>query len=224
MIGTLERVDQRDKIVAFDELLHIRRRFQDKKIIHCHGTFDLVHIGHLIHFEEARALGDVLVVTITADTHITKKRSVNFTEDDRARQVAALEVVDYVAVVEEPSALSAIEALHPDIYVKGPEYADLMLDKNRSIFHEMRVLERYGGRIHFTSGETFSSTKLSHFLLAAPEASQRNPLLRNERVLFKDVSSLGFKLEQLKYFLAKAHPLRVCVIGETIIDEWVDVT
>ena len=88
----------------------------------------------------------------------------------------------------------------------------------------MRVLDSYGGRMRFTSGETFSSTKLSHFLLAAPEASQDNPLLRNERVLFRDVSALGFRLEQLKQYLARASALRVCVIGETIVDEWVDVT
>jgi cytidyltransferase-like protein len=130
--------------VPFDELPQIRQRFWDKKIIHCHGAFDLVHIGHLRHFEEAKALGDVLIVTITADNYITKKRSVTFTESDRARQVAALEIIDYVAIVQEPSALSAIDALHPDVYVKGPEYADLMLDKSRSIFHEMRVLESYG--------------------------------------------------------------------------------
>jgi bifunctional ADP-heptose synthase (sugar kinase/adenylyltransferase) len=99
-----------------------------------------------------------------------------------------------------------------------------MLDKSRSIYHEMRVLESYGGRIHFTSGETFSSTKLSHFLLNSPEASQANPLLRNERVLFKDITSCGFKLEELKRFVAKASTLRVCVIGEAIVDEWVDIT
>jgi cytidyltransferase-like protein len=224
MIGTVDRVSPRDKIVTIDDLPRIRERLRDKRIVHCHGAFDLVHIGHLTHFDEARSLGDVLVVTITADRHITKKRSITFSEDDRARQVAALELVDYVAIIHEPTALSAIEALQPDVYVKGPEYADLTLDKSRSIYHEMRALERYGGRMHFTSGETFSSTKLSHFLLAAPEAAQRNPLLRNDRVLFKDVSSLGFKLEELKLFLARVSPLRVCVVGETIVDEWVDVT
>ncbi len=223
MIGTATRTSWRDKIVAFDDLPRLRERFRGQRIVQCHGAFDLVHIGHLIHFEEARSLGDVLVVTITADRYITKKRSVTFSEELRARQVAELHVVDYVAIVHEPTALSAIEALHPDVYVKGPEYADLMLDKSRSIYHEMQVLERYGGRIHFTSGETFSSTKLSHFLLNAPDAAQKNPLLRNERVLFKDISALGFKLEQLKSFLAKAAPLRVAVIGEAIVDEWVDV-
>jgi cytidyltransferase-like protein len=223
MIGTADRVRQRDKIVTIDELPRIRERFRDQRIVHCHGAFDLVHPGHLIHFEEAHALGDLLVVTVTGDRHITKKRSVTFTEDQRARQVAALEVVDYVAVIQEPTALSAIEALHPDVYVKGPEYADLTLDRSRSIYHEMRVLEGYGGKMHFTSGETFSSTKLSHFLLAAPDAAQRDPLLQNDRIRFRDIASLGFTLDQLKQFTARAAALRVCVIGETIIDEWVDV-
>jgi cytidyltransferase-like protein len=223
-IDVLDGVHFRDKIVAFDDLPRIRERFRDRRIVHCHGAFDLVHIGHLIHFDEARALGDILVVTITADAHITKKRSVTFSEVYRARQVAALEIVDFVAIVQEPTALSAIDALRPDVYVKGPEYADLTLDKSRSIYHERQLLERYGARMHFTAGDTFSSTKLSHFLLSSPEASQVNPLLRNERILFKDVSALGFKLDQLKQFVARAAMLRVCVIGETIVDEWVDVT
>jgi len=166
----------------------------------------------------------MLVVTITADRHITKKRSVSFSEDYRARQLAALEIVDYVAIVDEPSAATSVEALRPDIYVKGPEYATLVLDKTANIFREKALVERYGGRIHFTTGETFSSTKLSHFLLASPEASQGNPLLRNDRVLFRDLSELGFTLEQLKSFLSAASGLRVCLLGETIIDEWVDVT
>ncbi len=224
MIGQVDRPSKSSKIVTIDDLPKLRERFRDRKIVLCHGVFDLVHTGHLLHFEEAKALGDVLVVTVTADPYITKKRTVMITQDQRARQVAALEIVDHVAIIHEPTALSAIEALKPDVYVKGPEYAELTLDKNRSIYHEMRALERYGGRIHFTSGETFSSTKLAHFLLASPDAAQRSPLLRNDQVLFRDMSSLGFKLGQLKAFLAKAAPLRVGVIGEAIVDEWVNVT
>lgn len=224
MIGIADRVDRRQKIVTLDELPQIRAHLRDRRIVQCHGAFDLVHLGHLNHFEEARALGDVLVVTITGDRHITKKRSVSFSEEQRARQVAALEIVDFVAVIQEPTALSAIEALQPDVYVKGPEYADLTLDKSRSIYYEMQALAHYGGRMYFTSGGTFSSTKLSHFLLAAPDAAQRDPMLRNDRVRFKDISALGFTLNDLKQFVARAASLRVCVIGETILDEWVDVS
>lgn len=225
MIGTSHAPFlQQHKIVAADALPAIRERFRDKVIVLCHGAFDLVHMGHLIHFEEARALGDVLVVTVTADAQITKKRSVSFSQDSRARQLAALEIVDYVAIIDEPSAVMPIGALHPDVYVKGPEYANLVLDKSANIFREKHVVEAYGGRIHFTSGDTFSSTKLSHFLLASPEAAQGDPLLRNDRVLFRDLSGLGFTLEELKGFIADASGLRVCLLGETIIDEWVDVT
>jgi cytidyltransferase-like protein len=212
------------KIVSLEGLSAVREQFPHQSIVLCHGAFDLVHMGHLIHFEDARALGDILVVTITADRHITKKRSVSFSEEYRARQLAALEIVDYVAIVDEPSALTPIERLRPDVYVKGPEYANLVLDKSANIFKEKALVERQGGRIHFTNGATFSSTKLAHFLLAAPEASQADPLLSNDRVLFRDLSALGFTLEQLKSFLAGASRLRVCVVGETIIDEWVDVT
>jgi cytidyltransferase-like protein len=215
---------RRQKIVPLADLSRVRAECADKAIVLCHGAFDLVHMGHVLHFEEARAQGDMLVVTITGDRHITKKRSVSFNEDYRARQVASLEIVDYVAVVDEPSAGAAIEALHPDVYVKGPEYSNLLLDKTANIFHEKALVEGYGGRLHFTSGETFSSTKLSHFLLSSPEASQSNPLLRNDHVMFRDVSGYGYALEDIKRFLVGASTLRVCLIGETIIDEWVDVT
>src|SRR6059058_3580177 len=148
------------KILTVADLVAIRERLRDKTIVLCHGAFDLVHMGHLIHFEDARSLGDVLVVTITADQYITKKRSVSFSEEYRARQLAALEIVDYVAIIDEPSALTPIEQLRPDVYVKGPEYANLVLDKTANIFREKALVERHGGRLHFTNGATFSSTKL----------------------------------------------------------------
>src|SRR6202011_4996917 len=113
------RLGRQHKILSVAELPALREQLRDKRIVLCHGAFDLVHMGHLIHFEEARSLGDVLVVTITADQYITKKRSVSFTEEYRARQLAALEIVDHVAIIDEPSAITAIEGLHPDIYVKG---------------------------------------------------------------------------------------------------------
>jgi cytidyltransferase-like protein len=218
------KIRQHQKVLTAADLPDVRRRHRDQRIVLCHGAFDLIHVGHLIHFEEARAQGDILVVTVTADAHITKKRSVSFNERDRLRQLAALEIVDYVALIQEPSAMAALEALKPDVYVKGPEYRDLLLDRTANIVREKVLVEQYGGRIHFTGGETFSSTKLSHFLLAAPEAVQGNPLLRNERVLFRDLTGMGFTLEQLKRFVADSSRLRVCLLGETIIDEFVDVT
>jgi rfaE bifunctional protein nucleotidyltransferase chain/domain len=214
---------RRGKIVSMGELAAIRQRYGDRRIVLCHGAFDLVHIGHILHFEEARAQGDLLVVTLTADQCIKKKRPVAFQEEHRARQVAALEIVDFVAIVHEPSAVSAIQALQPNVYVKGSEYSYLLNDKTANISREKELVESYGGHVFFTAAEAFSSTKLAHFLLVSSEATQDNPLLRNDRVLFRDLHNFEFKIEDLNYFLRRAADLRVCLLGETIIDEWVDV-
>ena len=62
------------KIQPFERLGETvsRMRRGGKRVVHCHGTFDLIHPGHLVHFEEARALGDILVVTLTAGNHVKK--------------------------------------------------------------------------------------------------------------------------------------------------------
>src|SRR5689334_21647958 len=89
----------RRKILPLGELPALREQLRGQRIVLCHGAFDLVHVGHINHFEEARALGDVLVATVTADDFITKKRSVSFHEEYRLLQLAALEIIDYVALV-----------------------------------------------------------------------------------------------------------------------------
>ena len=89
-------------------------------MVHCHGTFDLVHPGHLVHFEEARALGDLLVVTLTAGNYVKKGPGRPFFEDRlRAKFLAGLSCVDLVSIVPFPAAKEAIEAVRPDIYCKG---------------------------------------------------------------------------------------------------------
>ena len=180
------------KIVSLEGLSELRDRFADRSIVLCHGAFDLVHMGHLIHFEDARALGDILVVTITADRHITKKRSVSFSEEYRARQLAALEIVDYVAVIDEPSAVTPIERLRPDVYVKGPEYANLVLDKTANIFREKALVERLRRPHPFHERRPRSRRPSSRTSCSPrPKPSQGNPLLSNDRVLFRDLSALS---------------------------------
>src|SRR5437867_10418479 len=85
-----------------------------KKVIHCHGVFDLLHIGHIKHLEAARKLGDVLVVTITPDRFVNKgPHRPAFPERLRAEALASLACVDYVAVNEWPTAVETIRTLKP---------------------------------------------------------------------------------------------------------------
>src|SRR5881398_1847754 len=91
-----------------------------KKIVHCHGVFDLLHIGHIKHLEAARQLGDALVVTLTPDRFVNKgPHRPAFPERLRAEALASLVCVDFVAINEWPTAVETISRIKPDFYVKG---------------------------------------------------------------------------------------------------------
>ena len=115
------------KIRSIEELSLLLKKLkrEGKKIILCHGVFDLMHPGHIRHFYSAKALGEILIVTITPDQYVNKGpgRPV-FTELLRAESVAALESVDYVAINLWPNAVETIKRFAPNVYVKGKDYAD----------------------------------------------------------------------------------------------------
>ncbi len=131
-----------------------------KKIVLCHGCFDLMHIGHIKYFQSSKKMGDVLIVTLTPDIYVDKGpgRPV-FNQDLRAESIAALECVDYVAVNKWPTAEDTLRLLRPDIYVKGQEFEKLE-DKTGKIQKEYEVIKQIGAEIRFTHEIVFSSTKL----------------------------------------------------------------
>ena len=83
-----------------------RLKAAGKHVVQCHGVFDLLHVGHIRHFQEARAFGDVLVVTLTRDEHVNKgPHRPAFPQELRAESIAALDAVDYVAINRWPDAV-----------------------------------------------------------------------------------------------------------------------
>ncbi len=131
-----------------------------KKIVHCHGCFDLMHIGHIKYFQASKEMGDVLVVTLTPDIYVDKgpSRPV-FNQDLRAESIAALECVDYVAINKWATAEETLRLLRPDIYVKGQEFENLE-DKTGKIQREYKIVKEIGAEMRFTHEIVFSSTKL----------------------------------------------------------------
>ncbi len=95
----------------------------NKTVVHCHGVFDVLHIGHIKHFSSAKKLGDVLVVTVTQDQHVNKgpNRPV-FTLKLRMQFLSAIKDIDFIAPNTSPNAISAIQSLKPNIYCKGKDY------------------------------------------------------------------------------------------------------
>ena len=92
----------RNKIRSIAELGEIAARVKSegRKVVLCHGVFDLLHMGHVRHLEEARSHGDILIVTITADAYVNKGPGKPvFSAALRAEMLAALSCVDFVDIV-----------------------------------------------------------------------------------------------------------------------------
>ncbi len=100
-------------------------RADNKKIIFTNGCFDLVHVGHLRTFNEAKKMGDILVVGVNSDRSVKALKGETrplISEQDRAELVAALKPVDCVVIFDEIDVSYLLETVKPDIYVKGGDY------------------------------------------------------------------------------------------------------
>ena len=201
--------DYRRKIKTPDELREIIGPHpREHKVVMCHGTFDLVHPGHIRHLIYARDKGDVLVVSLTCDTHIAKADMRPFVPEElRAMNLAVLELVDYVVVDPHPTPLENLGKIQPDYFVKGYEYVEG--EVNPRTQEEKKVIESYGGEFIFTPGDIVYSS--SAIIEAEP------PNLATEKLaILLDGENLTF--DDLYATLDKLAGLRVHVVGDTIVD------
>lgn len=203
------------KIVSSKKMSKLRKEFQEKKlkIAHCHGVFDLLHPGHIAHLQEARSIADVLVVTITAAAFVNKGPGRPYFNDDlRLQSVAALSCVDYVLLANTETALDMIDLVQPEYYVKGKEYAVAEDDVTGKIVDEVERVRLYGGDVYYTDGIVFSSTRLlnNHF--------EAIPSVVKDYA--KEMLKI-YKFEDIRHVIESMENLKVAVIGDIIIDDYV---
>lgn len=202
------------KIKNLDELAKVLsdHRSGKKKIVLCHGVFDLLHLGHIRYFEQARKLGDVLAVTVTPDRFVNKgPLRPAFHEDHRAEAIAALSCVDYVAINHWPLAVETIQRLRPHFYVKGPDYKNTKKDHTGGIIKEEQAVKSVGGKLVFTDEVTFSASSLIKRYL---------PMFPEEVTRYLEGFSKRFCIDDVIGALDRAKKLKVLVLGESIIDEY----
>ncbi|MBU2541513.1 MAG: adenylyltransferase/cytidyltransferase family protein [Candidatus Omnitrophica bacterium] len=202
------------KIKTLNELSKILEGFRKKgkRIVHCHGVFDLLHPGHLKHFEAAKEKGDILVVTLTRDEHVNRGpgRPI-FNQQLRAESIAAIEAVDFVAINEWPTAVETLKKIKPHFYVKGSDYARKEDDITGKIYEEEAVVKSVGGMLHFTDEITFSSSNIINTFLAPYSEEARDFLNKfKRRYPAKDIIDRFKKIQDIK----------ILVIGDIIIDEY----
>ena len=202
------------KIKTLDELASIIHGLKSKgnTVVHCHGVFDLLHPGHIRHFESAKREGDVLIVTLTPDEYVGKGpgRPV-FNQRLRAEFIAALQCIDYVAINKWSTAVETIKKIKPDVYAKGSDYANREDDLTGEIYNEEEAVKSIGGRIHFTDDPTFSSTKLLNLQFDVyPEEAQK----------FLEELRGNYSAEDIIKRLKELRKMKVLVIGDAIIDQY----
>jgi rfaE bifunctional protein kinase chain/domain/rfaE bifunctional protein nucleotidyltransferase chain/domain len=201
--------DYKRKIKTSDELREIIGPHpREQKVVMCHGTFDLVHPGHIRHLIYARGKGNLLVVSLTCDAYVKKADFRPYVPEElRAMNLAALEVVDYVVIDRQPTPLDILGVIQPDFFVKGFEYGHGDLPPKTQ--EEKEIIESYGGEIIFTPGDIIYSS--SAIIDAEP------PNLASEK-LFLLLEGENLSFDDLYKTLDKFKGVQVHVVGDTIVD------
>ena len=206
------------KILPVNKLVKIisKLKKKGKKIVHCHGVFDLLHIGHINHFREAKKFGDVLVVTVTQDKYVKKgPNRPLFNLNTRVESLSALKDVDYVAPNTISNTVQLIKLLKPNFYCKGKDYKKFSLDVTGGIKKENEAIKSVGGKLVHTNSELYSSSSI---------INQTNLDLTNEQKLILNNLRKNKKFDnqhKINSIINSFSDLKVLVIGETIIDEYV---
>lgn len=202
------------KIIDFNQLNKISTKIkkEKKKIALCHGVFDLLHVGHIKHFEAAKKISDCLIVSITSDQFVNKGIGrPAFKENLRAEVISALECVDYVVISNFASSIPVINEIKPSFYCKGNEYRNEKDDVTGKIKHETLAVKKNGGKIFFTDEITFSSSNLINNHFKNTSESQKKLISDiNKKISFKNILK---KINELK-------KIKVLIIGEFIVDEY----
>jgi rfaE bifunctional protein nucleotidyltransferase chain/domain len=115
------------KIKTLDEVVRLRAQFRKlgKKLVFTNGCFDILHVGHVRYLNAARALGDALVVGINSDRSVREIKGESrpvVTESERAEVLAGLASVDYICIFDDPTPKQIIDAIVPDVLVKGADW------------------------------------------------------------------------------------------------------
>jgi bifunctional ADP-heptose synthase (sugar kinase/adenylyltransferase) len=179
-----------------------------QRIVHCHGDFDRLHVEDIFHLREARAMGDILVVTVTPDGAAdTSNRQSTLPQTLRAELVAAVEVVDYVAVSHTVSAADAIRFVRSNIFAKTIAQRDHGFELSTNTIEEQEAARAAGSQLRFTKPPKQVTGYLECF---TPEVNNHLDTLRER-----------FSTGEILKHVESLRDMEVVLVGETILDEYV---
>jgi rfaE bifunctional protein kinase chain/domain len=204
----------RNKILLLDDLVKKTEqlRANGKTVVQSHGIFDLIHPGIIKHLTEAKQQAHILVVTIVKDKDVRRGagRPI-FPENLRAQNVASLQMVDYVCLVDNEIPFDCVRKIKPDIFAKGQAYKERDEKIHRKLYKEEKELYFGKSRIYETTGFSFSSSDIiRNFLDLYPEETQA----------FLKEFAQHYTFNHIVERLNSLRDLKVLLIGDGIIDEY----
>lgn len=203
------------KIISSEKALDIYPlNTRKKKIIMCHGVFDVVHPGHVRHLAFAKTKADVLIVSITSDQHINKGHyRPHIPQNLRALNLAAFEMVDHVIIDDNKTPIKLLKKIKPEFFAKGFEYTSGNMPPATA--EENSVILSYGGEMIFTPGDiVYSSSQFIEGHLPQVQMAK----LANIMDLYK------ININDLKNAIKNLDNLRIHVVGDTIVDTYTRTT
>lgn len=185
-------------------------KINKKKIGLVHGVFDILHIGHIWYFQEAKKKVDYLIVSVTTDKYVNKGPGKPiFNIKNRTEMLKTIRSIDYVVESKNESAIEVIKLIKPDFYIKGKDYKNLNNDLSKKILQEKKEVERYGGKIIFTDTDLLSSSSITN--------NYFNYLNEDCSKLINSLNKELFEKKFKKLIKSKLNN-KILIIGDPILD------
>lgn len=200
-----------NKIKTVEEICNIIGKPPRKdKVVMCHGVFDIVHPGHIRHLTYAKEKGKILIASLTADKFISKGKNKPYVPQElRAKNLAALEMVDYVILDNNEKPIKNILSIKPDYFVKGFEYSKEGIHPRTK--EETKAVSSYGGELIFSPGDVvYSST---HILTI------HKPRLAIDKLL-SIIDAENISIDDIKSTIHDLKKIKVHIVGDTVIDKY----
>ena len=185
---------------------------KDNKIVMCHGVFDVLHYGHITHFEEAKKNGDILIVSITDNEFVNKgpDRPL-FDSIIRARSVLALKIVDFVIISKAYDCVNTLKKIRPNFFAKDIEYLDNRHSSSKTFEKEKIFIKKIKCKLVYTKQKKLSSSEIIKLKFTNND---------NKTQSYLNLIGRKFNFEHIERLLLKLKKLEICLIGDPILDTY----
>jgi len=189
----MEKSFASNKILSYPDAIKkiAELKKKGKKVGLCHGGFDLLHPGHMKHFESAKKLCDVLFVSITSDRFVTSRKGTGrpvFPEKLRAYSAGCVEFVDYVVVSDFEKGVEVINKLKPSYYIKGPDFIN---KTTPGITAEREAVASVGGETKYTDDPNLSTTEIIRYVKEELDRKKLLLIIDRDGTLIDNADFLG---------------------------------